>query len=124
MTPQLNTGNVRAPEAGLEPTTNRLTAESDANEFDSLQVDALGSPWVLNSTAQCARSLLDEITAGRWDVMLALQLASAVMNVPAVRLAAEVLTLGPHTVERTIELAELLTQPAVSTPQPKCRSRG
>lgn len=40
--------------------------------------------------------------------MLAIRLATAVVHDPVNRLAAEVLTLGPHTAERTIELAEAL----------------
>jgi hypothetical protein len=44
--------------------------------------------------------------AARWDLMLAI----TVMNDPANRLATEILTLGPHTVERTAELAEALVR--------------
>jgi hypothetical protein len=39
---------------------------------------------------------------------LVIQLVMTVMNDPVNRLAGQVLTLGPHTVERTVELAEML----------------
>ena len=99
-----------APEEGLEPPTNRLTAECNVSDFDNLQPNALGSPKVLQSAAEHARHLLIEIAAGRWDLMLAIKLATTVMNDPVNRLATEILTLGPHTVERTVELAEALVR--------------
>ena len=62
-----------------------------------------------------AVTLLAELAAGRWNVGLALQLGSAVMSDRIIRLATDVLALGPHTVERAIELAEALAPAPVIT---------
>jgi hypothetical protein len=110
--PAKRLGRFFAPEGGLEPTANRLTAEGNANDSDDLQPIALGSPKVLQAAAECGRRLLAEIAAGRWDVTLAIQLATTVINDPVSRLAAEILMLGPHTVGRAIELAEMLLRSA------------
>ena len=119
---RLSSGNQRGSGSWTRTNEQSVTAEGDVSDSDRLQPIALGSPEVLHSASKHARHLLLEVAAGRWNLMLAIRLATAVMNDPVNRLAIEILTLGPHTVERTIELAKALARAVALNVIEKARS--
>lgn len=98
-----------APEAGLEPTTNRLTAHSTANNLANLQPSdpCVARVWPVSVRAQAAQ-LLCETQRGRFPVQLAVMLAKAVTRDRVFALATQVLDMDHHVVERSIELAGVL----------------
>jgi hypothetical protein len=84
MTPQLSAENQRAPEAGLEPTTNRLTEVGLSQEFAHLPaVSANARPLMDEATFEVARRVVAEFANGTLTRTTGLRAADAVIDASA-----------------------------------------
>ena len=96
-------GDLWAPRAGLEPATIRLTVAG--HRESSQEVAPL---WGNRGATQIAQRVIAAVSSGAVEPELLAQLADAVLDVDAVRLALEVRAGGVHAVRRAIELAAIV----------------
>jgi integrase len=105
----------RAPEEGLEPTTNRLTAAAWPSESAGLQAPRPISGPTARTPLAAAVALVDAVASGSSvPGHLAAEMVDAVLGQPHVALALTALQGGPNALDRALELARLIVGQAAT----------